>query len=147
MVIRGSSISTTSARARVVPCRQNLAAGLACARRPPADEAEDRGGDADARGGEAETEVPGRDGERHLGGRALRQPCVQPSCGTRAAVLLAKRPSPPRSKRPSSVGQEGLSSRTFRGVRKKKVERFAKIEIGSRSSTVSDGLSCWPAVT
>lgn len=34
----------------------------------------------------------------------------------------------------------------MKGFRKTEVERFAKAEIEPKSSAVSDGLSCWPAV-
>ena len=40
-----------------------------------------------------------------------------------------------------------IKLKTVKGFRKKEVERFAKAEIEPRSSAVSDGLSCWPAVT
>ena len=39
-----------------------------------------------------------------------------------------------------------IKLKTVDGFRKKEVERFAKAEIEPRSSAVSDGLSCWPAV-
>jgi len=40
-----------------------------------------------------------------------------------------------------------IKLKTVKGFRKKEVERFAKAEVEPRSSVVSDGLSCWPAVT
>jgi len=40
-----------------------------------------------------------------------------------------------------------IKLKTVKGFRKKEVERFAKADIEPRSSAVSDGLSCWPAVT
>ena len=40
-----------------------------------------------------------------------------------------------------------IKLKTVKGFRKKGVERFAKAEIEPRSSAVSDGLFCWPAVT
>ena len=39
-----------------------------------------------------------------------------------------------------------IKLKTVKGFRKKEVERFAKTEIEPKSSAVSDGLSCWPAV-
>ncbi|MEZ5934574.1 MAG: IS1595 family transposase [Alphaproteobacteria bacterium] len=39
-----------------------------------------------------------------------------------------------------------IKLKIVKGFRKKEVERLAKAEIEPRSSAVSDGLSCWPAV-
>jgi ISXO2-like transposase domain len=134
--------------------RDELDRAGAPARHPPADRLADQaqadGGDAGARGREAQAWGAGRDRpprSRFAGRRAGCYLGGGRSGGKRGRGAAGKTPFVAAVETTAERKPRRLKLTVVKGFRKKEIERLAKRDRAGGSNVVTDGLSCWTAVS
>ena len=103
--------------------------------------------EAEADGGDGSSATPASPSSKAGSRSTTPISAARARAASAAAVRPARRRSWPRWRRPPSASRSRLRLTVVKGFRKKEIEALAKRDFAAGSNVVSDGLSCWTAVS